>query len=424
MKNLFKSSKKKYIIYVLFSMVIYLISFTLYNTYNRSNSPQYKIDINMEKEINLKLNDSTYEKIILAGGCFWCTEAEFNHDMGIISAISGYTDSEKENPTYEEVAGKKVKAREAVEVIYNPRLTSLETVLEKYWKHIDPVDTGGQFGDRGYSYTTAIYYTTDTQKELAIKIKTKIEEIKKIKVATEILPFVNFYPAEEYHQDYKDKNPIRYNGYREVSGRNSYIRLYWQDGSTTTKAIFELDTESVNTNLNQDKNIQEVKSFVSDTVESSKIQENYWLNFTPETKTERLKSLTKIQFEVTQKEGTERPFSEGNLNDNKEVGIYVDIVSGEPLFLSSDKYDSGTGWPSFVRPIDESHLTLHTDVGIFSTRTEVRSKIADSHLGHVFNDGPKERGGMRYCMNGAAMRFVRLSDMEREGYADYINLLN
>jgi peptide methionine sulfoxide reductase msrA/msrB len=360
-------------------------------------------DKNVQKDIDTNLSNKNYEKVVFAGGCFWCTESEFNHATGVVSAISGYADSAKENPSYEEVGSEQVKAREAVEVVYDPTLVNFETLLEKYWRHIDPTDNGGQFGDRGYSYTTAIYYTTEDQKLKSESAKIKIEEVKKVKVVTDIIPFVNFYPAEEYHQDYKDKNPIRYAGYREGSGRNSYIRLYWQDGSTTTKAIFDIEKNM------QDKN-------------KNKSIEKSWLNFNSEMKTEKIKSLTSIQYDVTQKEGTERPFN-NEYDKNTEIGIYVDIVSGEPLYLSKDKYDSGTGWPSFVKPISDSVLTLKTDNYLLYSRTEVRSKIADSHLGHVFEDGPADKGGKRYCMNSAALRFVSLENMEKEGYTEYINML-
>lgn len=401
-------------------IIILILSFTifvLYNTYKRAHSPQYKRETNMQEEINTKLNNGEYKKVVFAGGCFWCTESEFNHASGIISAVSGYADSEKANPSYEEVGSEKVKAREAVEVIYDPSKITFESLLEKYWKHIDPEDIGGQFGDRGYQYTSAIYYTDSEQKILAEKSKNKIEEIKKIKVATEILPFNNFYPAEEYHQDYKDKNPIRYNAYREGSGRNSYIRLHWSDGSTTTRVIFSEGENSIDTSYNIDKNIQNKNE---NKLEMSTMKT--WEKFTAKEKEEKLKTLTSLQYDVTQKEGTERSF-QNEYEANKEVGIYVDIVSGEPLFLSKDKYDSGTGWPSFTSPINASSVTLHVDNGLFTSRTEVKSSIADSHLGHVFDDGPKDRGGKRYCMNSASMRFIKLVDMKKEGYGEYTDLL-
>jgi peptide methionine sulfoxide reductase msrA/msrB len=375
-----------------------IVGFVGYNTYDRATSPQFVQD----KKIS---ENPGYEKIILAGGCFWCTESEFNHVVGVVSAVSGYADSEKSNLTYQEVGSEKVKAREAVEVIYDPKVISIPKILEIYWRHINPADAGGQFADRGYQYTTAIYFTKDAQKIEAERLKKKIDDSKKLptSVVTEILPFVNFYAAEEYHQDYKDKNPFRYNAYREGSGRNTFIRNNWLDTSTSVKEIFENN--------------------ITNTMDKNKINTTQsWKNFTAKEKEEKLKTLTDLQFKVTQKEGTEKSFS-NEYNGNKEKGIYVDIVSGEPLFLSSDKYDSGTGWPSFVKPIDESDVTLHVENGIFSSRTEVRSKIADSHLGHVFPDGPSDRGGKRYCMNSASLRFIPVADLEKEGYGDYIPLI-
>ncbi len=372
------------------------VLYVLYNTYSRSHSPQHMIEKNITENKN-------YETVIFAGGCFWCTESEFNHATGIVAAVSGYADSAKENPTYKEVSEEQVKAREAVQVIYDPKLVSFAAVLEKYWKHIDPTDAGGQFADRGFQYTSAIYYTTDTQKVIAEQSKAKIDASKKFenKVATEILPFVNFYPAEEYHQDYKDKNPLRYNLYREGSGRNTYIKLHWQDGSTTTTSIFE--------NTDTNKKVTSTSTMT-------------WNNLSTEVKAAKLKMLTELQYKVTQEEGTERPFDNA-YDTNKEKGIYVDIVSGEPLFVSTDKFDSGTGWPSFVKPISADVVKLEEDKGLFYSRTEVRSKVADSHLGHVFTDGPADRGGMRYCMNSASMRFVPLADMEKEGYGEFVGLV-
>jgi peptide methionine sulfoxide reductase msrA/msrB len=355
--------------------------------------------------------NQNYKKIILAGGCFWCTESEFNHLKGIVSAVSGYASSDKENPTYEEVSSGQVKAREAVQVIYDPSLITDEGLLTKYFMHIDPTDSGGQFADRGFQYTSAIYYTDDKQKLEAIELIDRIDNSGKFvdKVATLVLPFDSFYPAEEYHQDYKDKNPVRYNLYREGSGRNQYIRLHWQDGSTTTREIFD--------NLNP---VTSTSSATSSTTTAANVKT--WENFTPEMKAQRLKELTDLQRKVTQEEGTERPF-ENEYNANKNKGIYVDIVSGEPLFLSSDKYESGTGWPSFTRPISESAIATKTDNYLIYSRTEVRSKIADSHLGHVFDDGPKQEGGKRYCMNSAALRFIPIQDMPKEGYGEFVDLI-
>ena len=239
-------------------------------------------------------------------------------------------------------------------------------------------------------------------KEKVLAYIQKNKDFKNKKIATEILPYNNFYPAEEYHQDYKDKNPARYQYYREGSGRNAFIKIHWPDGSLQgTKPLLSTapsPKEGVNTKV-----------------------KNTWQNFSQSDKEKRLKELTPIQYKVTQKTGTEPSHAVGNYNDNKESGIYVDIVSGEPLYLSSDKFDSGTGWPSFVKPISSTAVTTRVDSGLFSTRTEIRSAIADSHLGHVFDDGPVDRGGKRYCMNGAALRFVPVSQMSIEGYGEYIS---
>ena len=328
--------------------------------------------------------DKEKSKIIFAGGCFWCTEAEFNHYKGVTEAISGYTGGNKDNPTYKEVSSGTTGHREAVLIYYDPSLVTLDELLNKYWSHIDPTDVDGSFADRGSQYTSAIYYFDESQKSIIEKSKSSLEKSGKFdkKIATEILPAVKFYPAEEYHQNYKDKNPVRYNYYREGSGRNEFIRLHWQDGTTTS-----LSNPSQYNRPTDD----EIKSV-----------------------------LTAEQYNVTQKEGTERPF-QNKYWDNKESGIYVDIVSGEPLFLSTDKYESGTGWPSFVKPVYSGAVTLHEDKKLFTTRVEVRSKVANSHLGHVFDDGPEGRGGKRYCMNSAALRFVPLSEMEKEGYGEYVN---
>lgn len=343
--------------------------------------------------------DAQYAKIVFAGGCFWCTEAEFNHLSGVVEAVSGYTGGTEVNPTYQEVGSGKTKHREAVLVYYNEASTTIDTLLQVYFKHIDPTDSGGQFADREYQYSPAIYYTTEQQKNSSITSIAKIVAAKKFNkpIVTEILPYINFYPAEEYHQDYKDKNPVRYEYYREGSGRNTFIKNNWAHDSTTFTT-----TIKATTTMNQ----------------SAK----KWESFTKPNDEQLHTLLTPEQYNVTQKEGTERPFSNAYA-ENKEAGIYVDIISGEPLFLSIDKYDSGTGWPSFVKPVATSSVTLKEDKKLFGTRTEVRSSIADSHLGHVFPDGPQDRGGMRYCMNSASMKFIPLKDMKQEGYGDYISQL-
>jgi peptide methionine sulfoxide reductase msrA/msrB len=379
--------KKKYMDYFIALTVLIPSLYISSILYQKWTSGFYmKENLQKEEEI-INTLDKEKSKIIFAGGCFWCTEAEFNHYKGVNEAISGYAGGNKPNPTYEEVSSGTTGAREAVLVYYDPSLVTLDELLQKYWSHIDPTDTDGSFADRGTQYTSAIYYFDDNQKKIIEESKKKIESMNKFPkpIATQILPAVEFYPAEEYHQNYKDKNPVRYNYYREGSGRNEFIRLHWQDGTTTN-----VSSSSSKYFRPSDEDIK--------------------------------KMLSAEQYNVTQKEGTEKPF-QNKYWDNKEVGIYVDIVSGEPLFLSTDKYDSGTGWPSFVKPVAASAVTEHEDKKLFTTRVEVRSAIADSHLGHVFDDGPADRGGNRYCMNSASLRFVPLSEMDAQGYGEYISQL-
>lgn len=353
-----------------------------------------------------------YSKIVFAGGCFWCTEAEYNHAVGVVSAVSGYTGGDAINPSYQDVGAGKTGHREAVLVYYNEASTTIDALLVRYWKHIDPTDIGGQFADRGHQYTTAVYYTTDTQKQEAEKTKQMIVDSKKFAkpVVTEILPYTNFYPAEEYHQNYKDKNSVRYEYYRNGSGRTGFIEKNWKNDTTTFSKITTTSSTIKNTTKNMDTH---------DTTTSSNVSNHVWQSFIKPSDAQLKTMLTPEQYTVTQKNGTEQPFTNAYAQ-NKALGIYVDIVSGEPLFLSIDKYDSGTGWPSFVKPIDNKLITLKEDNGIFSNRTEVRSTIADSHLGHVFNDGPKDKGGMRYCMNSASMKFIPFAKMKELGYGEYI----
>lgn len=380
---------------LLFSVAVTL-GYSLYNTYSRATSPRHITD-------SVTASNPSYTKIVVAGGCFWCTESEYEHHRGVITAVSGYADSVTDNPVYTDVSSGKVKAREAVQVIYDEKVISNARILEIYFRHIDPTDAGGQFADRGYQYSPAIYYFNDAQKNLATTLIKKINDTGKFpsSVKVEVLPYTNFYPAEEYHQDYKDKNPVRYSAYREANGRNAFVRKNWQDDSPYVKDIFSSQTLSA--------------------AETTIMSKKHWEDFTQEEKAEKLKTLTELQLKVTQEEGTERAFTH-EYNDNKKEGLYVDIVSGEPLFSSRDKYDSGSGWPSFVKPLATSSVSLREDKGLFTSRTEVRSVIADSHLGHVFPDGPQDKGGLRYCMNGAALLFVPKEELESRGYGEYLSL--
>ncbi len=351
-----------------------------------------------------RIKKGELQKMVFAGGCFWCTEAAFNSEFGVEAAVSGYFGGKFPNPTYEDVSSHSIDHREVVQVYFNPASSSIKKLLVNYWHDINPTQADGQFQDFGHQYTTAIYYFSNEQKKLAEESKKVLEESKKFqkKIVVEVLDGqgLEFYPAEEYHQDYSVKNPARYELFKKGSGRSDFIKNNWK-GDKTFESFLNLTNAEV------------------ETLSGSAI----WKKFTPEMKSKRLSELTSLQIKVTQNEDTEMPF-ENEYDKNQEKGIYVDVVSGEPLYSSKDKFDSGTGWPSFVKPISLDFLTLKTDNYLFYSRTEVKSKIADSHLGHVFDDGPLERGGKRYCMNSAAMRFVPLSEMAKLGYADFVKFVN
>ncbi len=345
----------------------------------------------------LKADVASSKTAMLAGGCFWCVESDFEKLAGVVGVVSGYAGGTGVNPTYSDYGSRGY--REVVEVTYDPAVVSYANLVEYLIKHSDPTDPGGSFYDRGLEYSPAVYYQDESERLEALRIISLVEA-KKIydkPIAISVVPNTNFWPAEEYHQDYYIKNPIRYSYYRRGSGRDAFIKKHWG-----TDLLPNLDVKVEN----------EVKVVTSN-----------WQNFMKPNDTALRAQLTPLQYKVTQEDGTEPPFK-NEYDTNKREGIYVDIVSGEPLYSSRDKYDSGTGWPSFVKPIAPNAVVEEIDKGIFSTRTEIRSRIADSHLGHVFTDGPVDRGGLRYCMNSAALRFVPKEEMEKAGYGEYLELLN
>ncbi|MDQ1331072.1 MAG: peptide methionine sulfoxide reductase msrA/msrB [Thermodesulfobacteriota bacterium] len=321
-----------------------------------------------------------------AGGCFWCTESDFEKVKGVTEVISGYTGGHKENPAYEEVSAGTTGHVEAIQVIYDPLQVTYKELLQVLWRHIDPTDSGGQFVDRGTQYRSAVFYHNEEQKKQAEESKAELSKSGRFKkpVVTEIIPFTKFYRAEDYHQDYYKKNPLRYNFYRLNSGRDRFLKNTW-----------------------------------AGTLEN-KVSPEEKMKYTRPGDEALRRKLTPLQYKVTQEEGTEPPFH-NEYWDNKRHGIYVDIVSGEPLFSSIDKYDSGTGWPSFTKPLAPENIVEKIDKGLFMTRTEVRSKNGDSHLGHVFPDGPKP-AGLRYCLNSASLRFIPKEDLAKEGYGRYLEL--
>lgn len=327
-------------------------------------------------------------KATFAGGCFWCMEKPFELIDGVEAVISGYSGGEEKDPTYEQVSAGQTSHLEAIQVIYDPQKVSYEQLLEVYWRQVNPTDSGGQFVDRGKQYRTTIFYHNEQQRRLAETSKVELGRsgLYSTEVITPIVPFTGFYRAEEYHQDYYKKSKLRYKFYRYNSGRDQYLDQIWGE---------ERDVKIPKPAATSGSNV-----FIKPSDEQLRAQ------------------LTEIQYSVTQKEGTEQPFT--NLyNDNKKPGIYVDIVSGEPLFSSKDKFDSGTGWPSFVRPLVADNIVEREDRRLFSVRVEVRSKLADSHLGHVFKDGPPPTG-LRYCINSAALRFIPEEQLEQQGYGEWL----
>jgi len=321
----------------------------------------------------ISIMENNKQLATFAGGCFWCMVEPFDERPGILQVVSGYTGGTLEDPTYEQVSSNTTGHVEAVQLTFNPDIMPYNQLVNTFWQQIDPTDPGGQFNDRGESYQTAIFYHDDEQKRIAEQSKQTLEESRKFSkpIATKILPAQTFYQAEDEHQDYYKKQAFHYRLYKKGSGREDFIKENWQSS--------QVDKETLK------------------------------------------KKLNPIQYQVTQEDATEHPY-DNDYWDHDEEGICVDIVSGEILFSSHDKFDAQCGWPSFTKPVDKYHLVEKEDTSHGMLRTEVRSKNADSHLGHVFNDGPKEHGGLRYCMNSAAMRFIPKEKMVEEGYDNYLYL--
>lgn len=326
-----------------------------------------------------------------AGGCFWCMEPPFEQLVGVKKVESGYMGGDTESPTYEEVSSGGTGHAEIIRITYDNSLVTYEKLLEVFFMSHNPTDAGGQFADRGSQYRSAIFYNDDTEKSTAkkyIKDLDKKDLFKGKTIATTLEKSLEFTLAEDYHQDYYKKNPVKYKFYRYLSGRDKFLESTWNKG---------------------DNKKEEIKN---------KIPKNTVMPSEEELK----KKLTPLQYNVTQKGGTEPAFK-NKYWDNKKDGIYVDIVSGEPLFSSKDKYKSGTGWPSFTRPINSENITTKEDNTFFTTRTEIKSKKGKTHLGHVFKDGPQPTG-LRYCVNSAALKFIPKENLKKEGYEKFDKLFD
>lgn len=374
--------KYKKTVFIVLVLTLIAMLFVSCNDSNKNTQPEEDnakdngiiIEFPDNPNEGIEFNKDNLKNIWLAGGCFWGMEAYMKKVPGVADAVSGYANGNTENPSYEDVIHKGTGHAETVKVSYDPKMISLDQLLNYYFRAINPVILNQQGNDVGTQYRTGIYYGNEMDLPVINKAVEKEQQKHKAEIVTETLPLDNFYEAEEYHQDYLDKNPT---GYCHIN----FVKLY--------------DESYVNVDPDMYLRPSDI---------------------------ERRKMLNDAQYDVTQMDGTE-PAYENEFYDNFKPGLYVDVVTGEPLFSSKDKYDSGCGWPSFTKPIEPDVVVLSEDTKYDMIRTEVRSRVGDTHLGHVFNDGPKDRGGYRYCINSLSLKFIPLEDMVKEGYGFFLPLV-